>query len=228
MLEKHPVAHGVLNQIQTAFLSEFGSLPDAEAFYLTGGTALAEFYLGHRLSYDLDLCTGEHGLIRPFCASLERSLAQSGFSLRPVRRHESFADYELHFEGDSLRVQLAYDTPFRFAQPVPTPLCPVNDYTDIVVDKLLAFFGRAEPRDAVDMYFILQEVDFWTLAELAAQKDAGFDLYWTANALVRVATFPDEKARWPVQMLKDFEPLELKEQFLQVAQEIMKRISPES
>jgi predicted nucleotidyltransferase component of viral defense system len=31
----------------------------------------------------------------------------------------------------------------------------VNGYLDQCVDKLLAYFGRAEPRDAVDLYFIL-------------------------------------------------------------------------
>ncbi|MDP1547610.1 MAG: hypothetical protein Q8L87_16500 [Anaerolineales bacterium] len=33
----------------------------------------------------------------------------------------------------------------------------INDYPDLRVDKLLAYFGRAEPRDAVDLYFILQK-----------------------------------------------------------------------
>jgi len=45
---------GILSEFQKAFLQLFASLPDQERFYLTGGTALAEYYLGHRLSYDLD------------------------------------------------------------------------------------------------------------------------------------------------------------------------------
>ena len=43
----------LLPPIQRAFLTEFARLPDHEQFYLAGGTALAEYYLGHRLSFDL-------------------------------------------------------------------------------------------------------------------------------------------------------------------------------
>lgn len=46
------------------FLHLFAELPDHEQFYLTGGTAPAEFYLGHRLSYDLDFFTPVDGLVQ--------------------------------------------------------------------------------------------------------------------------------------------------------------------
>ena len=54
---------GLLTPIQRSFISEFASLPDQEQFYLAGGTALAEYYLGHRLSFDLDFFTAEAPLI---------------------------------------------------------------------------------------------------------------------------------------------------------------------
>jgi predicted nucleotidyltransferase component of viral defense system len=47
----------------------------------------------------------------------------------------------------------------------------VNDYSDLRSDKLLAYFGRAEPRDAVDLYFILQKESPERLLEQAAQKE---------------------------------------------------------
>lgn len=56
---------GLLTPIQEAFLRLFATLPDQERFYLAGGTALKEFYLGHRLSYDLDLFTPEMDLALP-------------------------------------------------------------------------------------------------------------------------------------------------------------------
>ncbi|GIV20140.1 MAG: hypothetical protein KatS3mg023_1891 [Armatimonadota bacterium] len=224
MLVKKPEPHGILNKTQMEFLTRFNQLPDSSAFYLTGGTALAEFYLGHRLSYDLDLFTTVAGLIRPFCLFMESAMEQQGFSLRAVRRMESFTEYEVALGHDTLRIHLAYDSPFRFAEPAPTPFGLVNDFQDIVVDKLLAFFGRAEPRDAVDLYFILQDVDFWELADMASQKDTGFDLYWMASALMKVTTFPDEAERWPVQMLRPFEPTALKREFTEFSQQILSRI----
>ncbi|MBU0694334.1 MAG: nucleotidyl transferase AbiEii/AbiGii toxin family protein [Candidatus Omnitrophica bacterium] len=49
----------VISQIQKAILDSFGQIPDSEYFYLTGGTALAYFYLKHRKSNDLDFFTAE-------------------------------------------------------------------------------------------------------------------------------------------------------------------------
>jgi len=38
---------GLLTPLQRACLAAFAGLPDQAHFYLSGGTALAEFYLGH-------------------------------------------------------------------------------------------------------------------------------------------------------------------------------------
>jgi len=54
---------GIISQFQKELLIRFSKLPDAGSFYLTGGTALAEFYLHHRISFDLDLFTSENQLI---------------------------------------------------------------------------------------------------------------------------------------------------------------------
>ena len=32
----------------------------------------------------------------------------------------------------------------------------INDWRDLSTDKLLAYYGRAEPRDAIDLFFILR------------------------------------------------------------------------
>jgi hypothetical protein len=97
----------------------------------------------------------------------------------------------------------------------------VNDFLDIQADKTLAFFGRVEPRDAIDLYFLLQCTKFEELTELAHQKGTGFDLYWFAIALNRTAKFPDEIDRWPVKMLVDFDPVVLKSSFQDLATTIL-------
>lgn len=221
---RKPQSKGLLTKVQLETIKAFRGLPDAERFYLTGGTALGEFYLGHRRSFDLDLFTTEQSLIVPFSRIGEERFSQQGFSVRIIRRLESFAELELGWEDEKVRVQFAFDSPYRFAPPVKTPLVSVNDFQDLVVDKLLAFFGRAEPRDAVDLYFILKSEDFWELTELAAKKDLGFDLYWLALALEKVRDFPDEPERWPVEMLQPLSSLKLKECFHKLALEIMDRL----
>jgi hypothetical protein len=101
----------------------------------------------------------------------------------------------------------------------------VNDLQDLQVDKLLAYYGRAEPRDAVDLYFILQRTSIDKLLELAAQKDPGFDLYWFAIALNRVASFPNEIERWPVKMLQPVSASDLKRSFIDLAQRLMGKLT---
>jgi predicted nucleotidyltransferase component of viral defense system len=154
---------GIITDLQREILIIFSEIRDSKMFYLTGGTALAEFYLGHRKSFDLDIFTTEKGLIIPFSYAFEQELKKN-FLVKVVRRYETFVEFEVSAKGDSTKVQLAYDSPFRFENPVDSDIgVKVNDYTDLIVDKLLAFFGRAEPRDAIDLFFILKTEDFWKL-----------------------------------------------------------------
>lgn len=56
---------------------------------------------------------------------------------------------------DKTRLHLAYDSSFQFDKPVKSDIgVKINDYKDIVVDKLLTFFGRKEPRDTIEKYVL--------------------------------------------------------------------------
>jgi predicted nucleotidyltransferase component of viral defense system len=219
---------GIITDLQREILTIFSEIHDSKMFYLTGGTALAEFYLGHRKSFDLDIFTTEKGLIIPFSYAFEQELKKN-FLVKVVRRYETFVEFEVSAKGDSTKVQLAYDSPFRFENPIDSDIgVKVNDYTDLIVDKLLAFFRRAEPRDAIDLFFILKTEDFWKLIELAKQKDPGFDLYWLAIALHKIRNFPDDLRYWPVETIKKVDIKELKGLLLNLSREIMDKIKAKS
>jgi len=216
--------NGIITDLQREILLIFSTIPDTDMFYLTGGTALTEFYLAHRKSFDLDIFTTEKALVIPFSRAFEDEIKKV-FQIKVIRRLETFVEFEVSGKDEKTRVQIALDSPFRFENPVDSDIgIKVNDYTDLIVDKLLAFFGRAEPRDAVDLFFILKDEDFWKLTELAKGKDPGFDLYWMAIALKKVENFPDEINLWPVDMIKDVNPKEIKTLFSKLAIEIMERI----
>ena len=214
--------NGLLTPVQRKFLVAFSRLPDQARFYLTGGTALTEYYLGHRLSFDLDLFTSDQELILPTSYQIEELFPASGLEIAVIRRFASFVEFVIPQGEDSLKVDLALDSPFRFSSPVESEIgVLVNDLQDLQVDKLLAYYGRAEPRDAVDLYFILKDISVDRLLELAAQKDPGFDLYWFAIALNQAERFPDEIERWPVKMLQPVSALDLKTSLLDLARKIM-------
>jgi len=213
---------GILTHAQQQFLKFFSRLPDQDRFYLTEGTALAEFYLGHRLSYDLDFFTGEDGLILPFANLLEATAIREGCQLAVIRRFSTFIEFQYITESEKVRVDLALDSPYRFEPVMPSEYgVMANDLTDLKADKLLAYYGRAEPRDAVDIFFILQQESLENLLTLTSQKDPGFDPYWLAIALQRAEGFPDEIERWPVKMLLDFDPVHLKTAFQSIALQLM-------
>ena len=217
---------GILTPCQEEILSVFVSLPDQEQFYLAGGTALAGFYLGHRLSFDLDLFTGEEKLVRPLATHFELALREAGFKVTVPRRFTTFIQFVVQRDGDSHKVDLAFDSPFRLAEPERTELGVfVESYQDLMADKTLAYYGRSEPRDAIDVYFLLQRHSWDALMQAAGKKDTGFDLYWFAVALQRAESFPDELDRWPVKMLLPFDPVELKTVFTRKAMEIMEQIT---
>lgn len=211
----------LLTRSQRRFLRFFARLPDSQHFYLTGGTALAEFYLAHRYSYDLDLFTGIEGLILPFCRFMEQQAANRRIPIQVIRRFETFVEYVYEAE-DPFRIQLAMDSPFRFAQPVLSRYgVLVNDWDDLCIDKLLAFYGRVEPRDAVDVYCIVQRTPLENLLERASEKDPGFDLYWFAVACQQVSTFPDDLTHWGVQMIIPLDAAAVKAYFQETADRVM-------
>lgn len=194
----------------------FGETPDGDQFYLTGGTALAYFYLKHRKSNDLDFFTAETELLGPFSVSLESKLQKSGMTLEKQRGFRTFVEYHVKRGAESTVLQLAQDSPFRLSPVVAFPEfpgLPVDNLIDMSANKLMALFSRAALRDFVDIYFILKTGKF-TEDELIAnaqKKDPGFDLYWLGVAFERIRQFKEDApdmllldGSLPLQILKTF------------------------
>ena len=76
---------------------------------------MAEYYLGHRLSYDLDLFTSEADLILPFSYRVEKAARDAGLKAIIVRRFASFVEFQVVQNENTLKIDLALDSPFRFA-----------------------------------------------------------------------------------------------------------------
>jgi len=186
----------ILTHLQKKILLHFSKLPDQEAFYLTGGTALSAFFLNHRRSNDLDFFTNVEQVIQPISQELETSLKNEGFSVERLRALHSFVELSVSSGDESTVVHFALDSPFRFEQPATLEEIPglkIDSLIDIATNKLLALFGRAELRDFVDIYFILKEhFNKIDLVEKSAQKDPGFDLYWLGVAMERINDFSDD------------------------------------
>lgn len=172
-------------------------MPDSEHFYLTGGTALAHFYLRHRQSNDLDLFTSLEALVDPFSRRLEAELKNQGMEVTRQRGTYSFVELYAASKNQSTIIHLAQDAAFRLEPPREFPEYPglwVDGLEDIASNKLLALYGRATFRDFIDIYCLIEGGHFTRqdLTAKAKRKDPGFDLYWLGVAFQRVHTFPKD------------------------------------
>ena len=218
----------ILTNLQKKILLHFSELPDAEAFYLTGGTALSAFFLKHRRSNDLDFFTNVEELILPLSRKIEASLIKEGFKAERLRGFHSFVELSVSSGNDSTVVHFALDSPFRFEQPSNIEEIPglkVDSHIDMATNKLLALFGRAELRDFLDIYFLVK--DRYTkneLIEKSAQKDPGFDLYWLGVAMERINNFSDDSPDLHL-LTRPCKMNELKEFFSNWRKDILKEIT---
>lgn len=64
-------------------------------------------------------------------------------------------DWLAHRDGEVV-VEMAHD--FRLQPTADFDIGPVLSVEELGADKLLALFGRAEPRDFVDVYFLAQQL----------------------------------------------------------------------
>lgn len=194
--------HGILTPFQDRALQALFTLRGAEAFGLFGGTALAEFYAGHRRSDDLDLFTFDRDGVRPFAQAVELRLGQLLGVPGPLRQGvgaEYFQQLFLdHPSEGTLKIDLGLADPPQLEPFATVGNVRVAGFTDLVAGKASALSDRALPRDGVDLWWIVEHGGM-PLAEveaLLALKDRGLADYPQAwpDALHRAATAPE--AAW--------------------------------
>lgn len=213
----------VLNTSQDAFLRAFARSPLQPSFHLTGGTALAAFYLQHRFSEDLDFFTGDPAIFAGVRAEVDRLCAALGGRFELERSFQSFLDGEwITAKGDRVKMDFAVDSPYRLE-----PRVLQKDYglyidgaLDIACNKLSALFDRAEAKDFVDVYFIFHEmIPSDTLIKRAGEKHVGLDPYLLARMFLRVRDI-----RTLPKMIKPLSLQLLQEYFLDLAKRMMDQL----
>ncbi|MBH0179991.1 MAG: nucleotidyl transferase AbiEii/AbiGii toxin family protein [Nitrospira sp.] len=226
-----PLQHRTLTSFFQNGLGERG-------FYLTGGTALAEFYLHHRYSDDLDFFTRKQGPLEKdfqhildFIPLLDLTIQ----SKNPKSSEHLVVFVEANGSHDSLKVEFARDVPARMAQPTVREGVTVDSFEDIATNKICAILSRqpSEPKDFYDLYFILKESQF-TLDHLisrAREKEALLDseegvLIFAAN-LLTVQNLPLMRELEP-RMVKQTSAEQLKDFLLPLATKLSQRYRPPS
>lgn len=180
----------ILTEAQRKFLRLAAAVePLRSSFFLTGGTALAAYFLHHRLSEDLDLFTQAPHAVSLAVAALPEAAAAAGFRVEVVRDFPTFAELRVTGHGETLKIDLAQDAPFRLSptRPGAAEGLALDSLEDISANKLSALFDRATPKDFVDVFFLASDATALDgLVERARKKHLGMDDYWLASAFARV------------------------------------------
>jgi predicted nucleotidyltransferase component of viral defense system len=208
----------ILTPLQTRVLDAvFAEEAFARAFYLTGGTALAAFYLGHRYSDDLDCFTNEPDT--PFLWPMVQSLAgRLGFTVESRTAHFIRVRF-----GEGLRVDFVHDVAFRVGVPMRHGAWQVDSLENITLNKISAIQGRLDVKDYVDLYFLLRdrsgEILRWL--EQARGKDASIDPFTWSRLIGDVETF-----RILPRMIKPVELRDLVAFYRALRQSILAHLKP--
>jgi len=130
-------------------------------FVLAGGTALA-LQIGHRLSVDLDLFTQQEFSTE----TLFQGITKLG--LKPEILQEERGTLTTVVGGVKISM---FHYPYPFIDNlVGFGGVSVSGVLDVAAMKVIAISQRGAKRDFIDLYFILQNVPFWKIAENMAER----------------------------------------------------------
>jgi len=130
----------------------------SKRFYLSGGTALAAFYLNHRISEDLDFFNQDE--VNPLAINtiLKKAKPQLGYTSLDFQQSFNRNLFLLHIRGSkTLKTEFTY---FPFA-PLQKPKyfghLRIDSLLDIAVNKAFTISQQPRARDFIDLYCIFQE-----------------------------------------------------------------------
>jgi len=181
-----------LTSAQRRLIAAFFARTDE--FFLTGGSALAGYYLHHRTSADLDLFTASDEAFPHGKRLVEDAVRSLGGTVEVLREYPGFAELQARVDGESLKVDLVRDTAPQIESDKPRFDGAVVDAVhDIAANKICATVGRAEIRDLVDLFFLHRVGHNLEQAITNAQaKDTGVEpatLAWILGQ-IRVRSIP--------------------------------------
>lgn len=148
----------------------------APGWSLSGGAALAGFYLGHRSTDDLDLFYHGQRSLTHEPRLVEDVLVAAGFDVRVLVRSPGFVRLLARDASAQVVVDLVAE-PVPVVEP-PMELQPglrIDAAADILVNKLCALVSRSELRDLEDVRALVASgLDLDRALDQAPSKDGGF------------------------------------------------------
>jgi len=188
---------GVLTPLQRHVAEIVASTAEQSAFALAGGAALIARGEVARATRDLDFFSPNPSEVSLIVPHVEQALRAEGVDVLRIVDHPTFVRLEVTNGTEITEVDFGTDA--RILPVERSPLGPTVAGEELAIDKVLAVFGRAEPRDFVDLAAIADRYGLEDLCAKATRKDAGFDPQVFNKMLDRFARLPRDEFDLPDQ-----------------------------
>ena len=193
-------------------------------FYLTGGTALSEFYLHHRLSEDLDFFSEKE--INPRLVEVFLQKIASKIKIKKIIKQQILGlhTYKLEFkDNDFLKVDFSYYPFLKIEKGKKFGDLEISSVYDIAVNKIHTIAMRTNARDFVDLYFIFKKTEYHDLKRIRLDSQAKFDWPLEAKNLINQFLKVKDLTGFP-RMLVPFDKKKMEDFFLKLAKSLEKEI----
>ncbi len=210
------MSNSIFTERQVAVLKEVGAAKGiSQQFYLSGGTALAGFYLHHRYSEDLDFFSEQE--VDPLSLNTFWQDKKKKLGIQKVDFEQSYNRnlFFLHFENEVLKTEFTYYPFPRIEKGSMEFGVQIDSLLDIAVNKLFTIYQRTIARDYIDLYCIVQEKGY-LIADLVKYAKVKFD--WHIDPVQLGAKFLEaSKAKEYPRMIRKVEPQEWQNFFVREA-----------
>ena len=218
----------ILTPTQKVLLGEISLYPPlTRRFYLTGGTALAEFYFQHRLSEDLDFFSESEFDTTYITIFLSKNQKKIGFKKFNIEKKPNRFIYFLEFSKERIKVDFAFYPYPRIRSDLGRKfnLLKVDSVFDIATNKVFTLFQHPRLRDYIDLYFIFKKTPDFNLGSLVTYARNKFNFGVDKKTLAKhfLGVLDLRREGFP-RMLKPFDRKKMEEFFLGLAKSLEKEI----
>ncbi len=181
-------------------------------YYLTGGTALSEFYLRHRLSEDLDFFTTSDVNDKEIDKIIDKFIKQTNATEFEKRRISGLYIYQVKFPDGILKIDFNSFPYEPVERGIKHKNLNIDSFYDIAINKTYTILSRFQTRDFIDLYFMLLKDEF-SLEQLITRVEDKYgtkvDTFYLGSQFLKVIDLP----RAYPKMLKPFNFEEMVEYF---------------
>ncbi|NNN20848.1 MAG: nucleotidyl transferase AbiEii/AbiGii toxin family protein [Acidimicrobiales bacterium] len=178
----------MLSSFQEYVAKIISTLDEAKEFALAGGAALILRGDVERLTRDLDFFGISTSNVDQLVTAAIKALHDSGLEVEIIQMNHGFGRLEVKRGNDRVEIDIANDA--RLFPLEQYNLLPTLSGKELAVDKVLAIFGRAEPRDFIDLFSIESKYGLGNLCRLAIEKDPKFSFEVFGEMLSSFSRFP--------------------------------------